>query len=160
MTKTPCSPYIYITEKQQLNVSAMLIENDGQNIIFSTYWHNELAENGLFYLSSNAGAVRLLIPGSQELYIPEMKTGKYVEINIGLDSKGRERCEIVFIDGTPAPFFLSLEMHQMDKMPISKEFGKQFPFIIVTHKIDGDRLQIINEHLFLATFYKRKIVSS
>ena len=47
----------------------IMIGNDGPLIARTNYFETELAKNGYFYLSWNAGAARLLVPESQNAFI-------------------------------------------------------------------------------------------
>lgn len=51
------------------------IENHGPLIVASDFWESDLAQRGLFFLSVSAGALRLLVPGGQQLAISDMRAG-------------------------------------------------------------------------------------
>ena len=98
------------------------VGNDGIYMTETNYWHHELAVQGLMYLSGNAGAIRLLVPPKKESYIPEIKTGKSVEIESGV-LKGRAVFNLFFVDGTPTPFMVSLQKEMSDRTLKRKDNG-------------------------------------
>jgi len=93
------------------------IENRGQAIVKTNYWDSEYAQAGMFYLSWNAGAARLLVPDAQKLTLPEMRTAKYVIVSRGPwdDHGGRDALELLFEDGSDAPFAVHLVSEQTDR---------------------------------------------
>lgn len=89
------------------------ISNAGQEIVHTDYWSTEHARRGLVYLSGNAGAWRLLVPPAAAGMLPEMRTGKraYIEASVRMS-----QCwDIVFDDGTDAPFSVSIDKRQLDR---------------------------------------------
>jgi len=89
------------------------IGNAGTEIASTNYWHTAHAASGLCYLSANAGTWRLLVPAPTEHLLPEMRTGTHATIEPSLQARG---CvDIVFEDGTPAPFALTLDLRQIDR---------------------------------------------
>jgi hypothetical protein len=61
----------------------LTIENDGQEITATNFWQTEQARRGSFYLSTNAGAFRLLVPEQHKSAIAEFKTAKDVILTRG-----------------------------------------------------------------------------
>lgn len=89
------------------------IRNDGPRIRSTNYWGTEHALEGLCYLSGNAGAWRLLVPGAAVSMIDEMRTGRSASIEPSIQASG---CwDIVFDDGSDTPFSLSLDKRQVDR---------------------------------------------
>lgn len=94
----------------------MRVENDGPHILRTDYWTTEHAHRGLFYLSINAGAFRLLVPKAMESELVEMRTGKMAVISFGTDTaSGKAASEVLFDDGTPSPY--SIVTSQFDRRP-------------------------------------------
>lgn len=88
------------------------IVNNHQAIKMTTYWATDEAQAGYCYLSQNAGALRLLVPEARNDLLSEIMTGKEVTIEASLTITG---CfDIVFEDGTDAPFFIPLGQGLMD----------------------------------------------
>ena len=78
----------------------------------TTYWDTDEAQAGYCYLSQNAAALRLLVPEARSDWLSEVMTGKKVTIEASLTIPG---CfDIVFEDGTDAPFFIALGQDSMD----------------------------------------------
>ena len=59
------------------------IENNGPEISSTNYFDSEHAQKGYFFLSTNAGCVRLLVPDIRRSDIAEFKTAKYVVLSRG-----------------------------------------------------------------------------
>ena len=89
------------------------IANDGPDITFTNYWGSAHARAGLCYLSANAGAWRLLVPPAAATMLPEMRTGRRAIIE---PSASDPRCwDIVFDDGSAAPFCIAIDKRQLDR---------------------------------------------
>ena len=106
----------------------LTIENKGQAIARTNYWDSDHAKAGLFYLSWNAGAGRLLVPDSQKPMLREMRSAKYVIVSRGpwTDQGGRDTLELLFEDGSDAPFVVHLVAEQCDRMIPEKDQGGGF----------------------------------
>lgn len=89
------------------------IQNDGPGIASTNYWDTEHAMRGLCYLSGNAGVWRLLVPPEAESMLAEMKTGHRVTIERSLHIAGN--WDVVFEDGTDAPFSVAIDPRQIDR---------------------------------------------
>lgn len=93
------------------------IVNDGPLIASTNYWESDHAMGGLCYLSANAGTWRLLVPDMAESMLPEMRTGKRVNIERSLHDS---RCwDVVFEDGTDSPFSVAIDKRQTDRAMVS-----------------------------------------
>lgn len=90
------------------------VENNGPELLRTDYWTTSHAQKGLCYLSGNAGVLRLLVPSAQDANLAEMKTATRVTIERSMLDPDRA-FDIVFEDGTPSPFFLSLDFQQKDR---------------------------------------------
>ena len=122
-------------ERNQLETTMLFIGNRGQEIGGTNYWDSENARNGLFYLSWNAGAARLLVPDRMLPAIDEMRTASHAVISRGprarpkVKSK-RDALEILFEDGSDAPYLLQLGPEQTDALPPKSDAGRESPLII------------------------------
>ena len=103
------------------------IINDGQTIVESNYWTSELAEQGYYFLSLNAGAARLLLPPAMESAVPDMlKKTRHVVISKGFYN-GLIILEIMFEDGTDSPYVLHMDTKGVDHM--FSDNDKEFVFV-------------------------------
>ena len=115
------------------------IVNQGQILKSTNYWDSELARNGYFFLSWNAGAGRLLIPDAHKASIREMKTGREVIISRGkLD--GRDALELMFEDGSDSPYCIHLVAEQCDRLIPDTDQGGGFVVALWTR--GGMKLRI------------------
>ena len=118
------------------------IGNQGQRIASTDYWDSDHARAGYLYLSWNAGAARLLVPDSQKAVIREMKTSEHVIISRGpwTDQGGREALELLFEDGSDAPFCMHLVAEQCDRLIPDTEQGGGFVVTVWTR--GGEKLRL------------------
>jgi hypothetical protein len=111
-------------------MSALLITNHGPLITSSTYWDGEYAAKGFLYLSTNAGAYRLLVPLSQRQIISDMRPGaKYVVVSFLPPAKWQPKqycCEWLVEDGTAEPWSCHLSPGQVDRAPIPEDVGREW----------------------------------
>lgn len=110
------------------------IENAGPELVATNYWQTEHAAQGLLYVSLNAGTFRLLVPASKEGEIPEMLTGQEAIVSRGPwdAAGGREALEIMFEDGSDAPYSVHLLTEQVDRLPSAADEGRTFVLSIWT----------------------------
>lgn len=94
-------------------------ENDGQNIVRTSYYNTAQAAKGYVHLSINAGAFRLLVPDRIIAEIEEWKTAREVIISRGPwpDENQSDALEILFEDGSDYPYALHIVSAQVDRMP-------------------------------------------
>lgn len=91
----------------------ILIDNNGRDIASTNFWQSEHALRGLCYLSGNDGAWRLLVPAASQYMLDEMRTGERAIIEPSIRNPA---CwDIVFDDGSDAPFSLSLDKRMVDR---------------------------------------------
>lgn len=109
----------------------IVIKNDGQLIVDTNYWELENAAKGLYYLSWNARAARLLVPDLQMSSIKEMKDAEYVIVSRGT-YQGRDALELLFEDHTDSPFSITIVTEQTDRLIPDVEQGSGFDFLIWT----------------------------
>ena len=111
-------------------MDVLQIENHGPLLIASNFWGTEQERAGKFYLSINGGAFRLLVPRSQEPAVTEMATAREVIVSRGpWPAEGRdEGIELLFEDGTDAPFCLHLSIESLDRLPLAEDAGREWVF--------------------------------
>lgn len=90
------------------------ITNDGPRILQTNYFDTEHAVRGFLFASWNAGALRLLVPDAQLDLVAEMQTGSSVVVTRGM-LQGRDALEIMFDDGSDAPFAIHIGTEQTDR---------------------------------------------
>ena len=100
------------------------IHNDGQRITSTNFW--ELAEyqaHGKFYVSINAGCVRLLVPRSRTADAHDMAAAKVAVVSIGpcRDWNNMDAAHIMFDDGSDSPYCLFTELRAFDVLPTTAE---------------------------------------
>ena len=108
--------------------------NDDERLVESNYWDSEPARRGLFYVSINAGAFRLLVPQSEEHLVCEIRTGRHAVITSGFHRlELRNMYEIMFEDDTDTPFALWLCHGQFERVfSIADAAGEDRHMIIYT----------------------------
>lgn len=89
------------------------ISNKSKKIESTNYWESDLARSGYFFVTGNAGCLRVLVPKKHENYIEEMRTAKRVLIEPSLLHDPKKVLDFVFDDETDAPFTLSISKEQM-----------------------------------------------
>lgn len=115
------------------------IGNIGEKIVSTNYFESEMAAQGLFFLSWNAGTARLLVPKSREDMLHEMHP-EYVIISRGSwTDQGRDGIEILFEDRTDSPFCLHLSLDQTDRTLPETDQGGGFSLVVYTddYKTEG-----------------------
>ncbi|MCK7579296.1 MAG: hypothetical protein MZV65_28570 [Chromatiales bacterium] len=104
------------------------IQNRGQAIAATDYWSSAHAANGLVFLSWNAGCARLLIPDAAKSILRELKGAREVIISRGpwVDHDNRDALELLWEDGSDAPFALHIVAEQCDRLIPDAEQGGGF----------------------------------
>lgn len=99
------------------------IHNDGPDIVSTDYWGTPQAAEGYFYLSINAGAFRLLVPDSRAGEIREWASAREVIVSRGpWPQAGRaDALELLFEDGSEAPYSIHMGAEQIDRMPLATD---------------------------------------
>lgn len=114
-------------------MNLIAVENAGQRIIKTNYWDSEDQHAGLFYLSWNAGAARLLVPDAQQPALTEMHSARMVIVSRGPLVNPRtghpsDALELLFEDDTESPYVLHIAMEQTDRMLPPDNQGGGFIF--------------------------------
>jgi hypothetical protein len=118
------------------------IGNRGQAIAGTNYWDSRAADNGIFYLSWNAGAGRLLVPDSQKRYVSEMKSAKHVVVSRGPMPQhgGAIGLELLFEDYSDQPFVLTIPEDACDRQRPKKDQATDFYITVWTR--GGQKLRL------------------
>lgn len=97
----------------------IVIVNHGSLIVSSTFWGSEHEKAGKFFVSVNAGAIRVLVPASKRSTIEECRSSQYVVLSRGPwpEAGLPEAVELLFEDGTDEPFSLHLSPESFDFLP-------------------------------------------
>lgn len=95
------------------------IINLESDIVKTNYFDSEYAENGYFYLSTNAGCVRLLIPDNQKDLLKELKGVAYVILSRGpwIQKDVSDAIELLFEDFSDSPYAIHMTIQQCDMLP-------------------------------------------
>ena len=114
----------------------LTIQNQGKAIVQTNFFDMEQARKGFFYLSWNAGAGRLLVPDVHIGLIPDMVVAQYVIVSRGpwRAQGNRDALELVFEDGSDAPFSLQLMAEQTDRLLPDDSQGGGFDVIVQTRQ--------------------------
>jgi hypothetical protein len=90
------------------------IINAGGEVTETNYFDSEHAKSGLFFVSWNASVARVLVPDGQMAELDEMRTGRICVISRG-PLNGLDCIELMFDDGSAAPYALHVDMRQTDR---------------------------------------------
>ena len=94
------------------------IANRGPLVAATNYWATAMAARGLFYLTFNAGAARLLVPGNSEVVIRELrKRVQHVVVSFGPWFAAGNAMSVEWLaeDGSEEPFSLQLGPGSFDR---------------------------------------------
>lgn len=120
-------------------MSNIVIENHGPLILSSNYWESEMAKAGMFFVSVNAGAFRLLLPPSSVGELAEMRTAKGVAVSRGPwpDMKLADAFSILFDDESPDPYTLVASPESFDRLPTAENTTGDWVFSVWTWNRPG-----------------------
>lgn len=95
------------------------IDNDGPEIVSTNFWETEMASRGMFFVSTNAGAFRILVPDSIKSQIPEMRKGAKHFVVSCLPSDqwtlGSYSVEVLIEDRSDNPYVFHLDSGGIDR---------------------------------------------
>lgn len=102
--------------------------NHGPLIVSSTYWDSASEEAGKVWVSCNAGAIRILVPRVHRRIIHDMRMAPHVVCSRGPwpEMGLAEAVELLFDDGSDAPFALHLSPESFDAMPAEPPAGQSW----------------------------------
>ena len=108
----------------------IITNNQKQDLLASNYWDSEIEARQLFYLSPNAGAIRLLVPRNSEAKLRSMTQNcDYVIVTRGRWN-GAEAVEILFEDHSDNPFVIHLTVDSCQMLPGDPGLDRQWTFAI------------------------------
>ncbi len=110
------------------------IANDGQNIKNTNYWDTPHAAKGMYFLSWNAGAARLLVPDVQAGILDEVQNVACVIISRGkwIEHNNIDAVELLFEDNSDFPYVITLPVEQCDRVIQNSDKGRKFTFSMWT----------------------------
>lgn len=114
------------------------ITNHGPLIVETNYWSTDLAAGGKIYCSTNAGAIRVLLPPALYGQLVDMRTCEYCILSRGPWPEMRlaEAVELLFEDHSDSPYTLHLAAESFDLLPAEPEAGREWVLSVWTAK-DG-----------------------
>jgi hypothetical protein len=114
----------------------LFIENDGPVITTTNFWRTEMARAGKFYLSTNAGAFRLLVPPQHTGVLKDMRGARACVVSRGpYPGMGPDMLELLFDDGSQDPFSLHLSPGAVDRMPTDQDSAYTWTLSVWTHRV-------------------------
>jgi hypothetical protein len=104
------------------------ISNHGPLILSTNYWDSELAQAGKLFVSVNAGAIRVLLPPSRYGDLQDMRAGKACVLSRGPwpEQQLAEGIELMWDDGSEAPYALFLTPESFDMLPGEPQGGREW----------------------------------
>jgi len=94
----------------------MMVRNDDEKVIETNFWGSPAELQGFYYVTSNAGAFRLLVPDIQNCEIPNILSGKHAVITYGFHRQtSKFMYEVMFDDDSDNPFALWISPGQFDR---------------------------------------------
>jgi len=104
------------------------VQNHGPLIVASSYWGSAIEEAGKVWVSTNAGAIRVLVPRVVRRVIEDMRSAKHVICSRGPWPAGgkQDAMELLFDDGTDSPFSLHVGPESVDLFPGEPEAGRSW----------------------------------
>lgn len=105
-------------------MSFITIENEGPVITGTNFFESELNDAGKFFVSLNAGAVRLLVPDTM---LRELKRELSLVKKVNLEKEG-DWYFIVLDDGSKNPYTLQCLPNSFDRLPAKEDVGKAITF--------------------------------
>jgi hypothetical protein len=114
------------------------IDNDGPRLAGTNYFETEQAHAGNVFVSTNAGAFRLLVPRGARGWLDEMRGADYLIVTRGQwtpapmrlpdntvrQQHPREALELLFEDGSDSPFVLHVGAESVDRLPSRQDDGR------------------------------------
>ena len=115
--------------------AVVTIENDGPKLVATNYWATEQAAAGYYYLTTNDGTIRLLVPasrGTPPLMADMTRDVREIVLTRG-NFQGHDNCvEVMFEDGSPSPYCIHIDSKQIDRQWIPTDEHKRWRFAIWT----------------------------
>lgn len=123
----------------------LTIVNAGREVASTNFWEIDHARNGLFLISANAGAFRLLLPTAREENLDEMReaTGAALSrgpfaVPNGTPSLHGEGYELLFDDGSSSPFALHFGPESFPRRPARENAPRRTALIVYAIPLGAD----------------------
>lgn len=115
----------------------LTISNDGPDILETNFWQLPMARAGKFFVSTNAGAFRLLVPSLHLGSLRDMRAAPRCVVSRGLypDMRLPDALELLFDDGTDEPWSLHLAPQACDRMPLDTDAAQPWVLSVWTHRV-------------------------
>jgi len=115
----------------------LTIINDGPLITSTNYWQTDMAKAGKFYLSTNAGCFRLLVPARHLGSLRDMRAAQTCVVSRGPspDLRLPDALEVLFDDGTEDPWALHLAPGAIDRMPLDQDALQAWTLAVWIHRV-------------------------
>jgi hypothetical protein len=115
-------------------MSQFIVKNEGKSIVDTNFWGSEMEHAGRIYCSTNAGAVRLLLPRSMLAMLDECRTADYVILSRGPwpEEGQKDAVELLFEDRTESPYAMHLTANSFDLVPGEPTAGREWSLSIWT----------------------------
>ena len=113
----------------------LTIGNNSQEITSTNYFESEYNLRGYFYISINAGCVRLLIPdraSNDQVFISDITSAKEIVLSMlkkYLREEGKQSVELMFDDHSENPYCLHVATNQIDRLPLAEDDNSVMRFI-------------------------------
>lgn len=137
------------TERHQLIPPPVLhFENNGMELVATNYWQTENCAVGLFFLSSNAGCVRLLVPSAKLEEIEDMTRGVGEIVLTRGELEGVRDCvEVLFEDYSASPYCIHVDPKQVDRRWVLSDEGAAMRWRFAIYREEGKVAEF--SHCFL-----------
>ena len=119
------------------------LSNHGPLLTATNYWESDLARAGKVFVSINAGAIRVLLPPRLYGALTDMRAAPECVLSRGPwpaavapDNLFGEAVEIMWDDGSDAPYALHLAPASFDLLPAEPEPGREWVLAVYVAK-DG-----------------------
>jgi hypothetical protein len=123
---------ISVRGSAETGIGGIMVENDGAVLVSTNYWQTDHCAKGLFYMTTNAGCVRLLVPPVKEGDISEMTRGVREVVLTRGRLEGIDCVEIMFEDGSNSPFAIHMQATLADRLWPPRDEAKPWRFAIYT----------------------------
>lgn len=106
----------------------IFIANDDALVTATNYWDSELAQSGEFFLSLNAGVLRVLVPPSHCRDVEDMTVARECILSRGpWPALGLvDASEIMWEDDSRSPYAIQLSPGSCDSLPAEPEKGREW----------------------------------
>lgn len=113
----------------------LTIGNNSQEITSTNYWESMYNAEGFFYISINAGCVRLLVPERYSIdtqFFDDTLSAKQIVLSMlkkYLQEEKRHSVELMFDDHSENPYCIHVAPNQIDRLLLPEDNNKVMRFI-------------------------------